>query len=384
MSVVVAAKGVCSRLVPVSRATPLPAQPHGRQRDRSPEGPATCGQGHCGSNRESARQMGGCSAHEGTTHLIWAIPVEASEPKGEGITIKRITRDKTIAPNVRYSTYLDENSPLRRPAIEVEQGESVVETINGPCPIIRTPDDVNPAEYQEREETGPIFVKGIEAGDVLAIRIEKITPVGHALGSYRDAGTNTFLRLQDGKVHLPGGLNVPQHMMIGDICVVPDYPIGGNPWDQGGNMDFRDICAGNTLYLRACLPGGLLILGDVHACQGDGELAGVGAECAGDVQVSITRDEIYLPERPLIRKPHSFVCIVSRQDYALARDMALQDAAKILARIKTISYEEAYLFCAMTGSLRNGAVWGMVRRGEAPLWDDRITQVVGLEVPLPD
>jgi amidase len=76
-------------------------------------------------------------------------------------------------------------------------------------------------------------------------------------------------------VHFPGGLSAPQHMMIGDIYVTPDGWPGGNPWDNGGNMDFKDIAAGNTLLLKAILEGGLLVLGDCHAAQGDGEILGL-------------------------------------------------------------------------------------------------------------
>jgi len=62
---------------------------------------------------------------------------------------------------------------------EVGLGESfIVETINFRTPVIRRPEDSNPKNYREREETGPIFVRGIETGDVLAIHIEDIQPEG--------------------------------------------------------------------------------------------------------------------------------------------------------------------------------------------------------------
>ena len=65
--------------------------------------------------------------------------------------------------------------PVREPVAEVEIGETfVVETINFRTPVIRTPDDANPETYREREETGPIFIKGIQPGDVLRIQIENI------------------------------------------------------------------------------------------------------------------------------------------------------------------------------------------------------------------
>jgi acetamidase/formamidase len=42
----------------------------------------------------------------------------------------------------------------------------------------------------------------------------------------------------------------------------------------GGNMDFKEIREGATVYLRVANPGALLYFGDAHAAQGDGELNG--------------------------------------------------------------------------------------------------------------
>jgi len=85
----------------------------------------------------------------------------------------RIPRDRTVPPERRYQA--------REPVAEVALGETfAVETMNFRTPIIRTPADANPETYREREETGPIFVRGIEPGDVLAVHIVDIQPVGHA------------------------------------------------------------------------------------------------------------------------------------------------------------------------------------------------------------
>ena len=287
--------------------------------------------------------------------------------------MKRITRDKTIPPHERYK--------VRQPVVEVELGEVfIVETINFRTPIIRTPEDANPQTYREREETGPIYVNGIEPGDVLRIQIESITPEGHASGGWwRDPKENAFLKLENGKVHFPGGLSVPQRMMIGDIYVTPDVWPGGNPWDNGGNMDFKDIAPGNSLLLKAILPGGLLVLGDCHAVQGDGEILGLAAECAAEVKLRITKDDAFLPERPTILKPGSFISLACRMGYAEARDLAVDDAKKILAHLTGCTQAEAYLFVTTVGDLRNGAVWGMGKNGPG---FEHLPIVIGVEVPV--
>jgi amidase len=271
---------------------------------------------------------------------------------------------------------------VSQPVGEVELGETfIVETINFRTPIIRTVEDANPATYREREETGPIYVKGINPGDVLRIQIENITPEGHASGGWwSDPQENSFLKLENDRVHFPGGLSVPQHMMIGDIYVTPDGWPGGNPWDNGGNMDFKDIASGNTLLLKAILPGGLLVLGDCHAAQGDGELLGLAAECAAEVTLTVTKETNIPVERPTSLKPASFVSLACRKDYAEARDLAVDDAKKLLAHLAGCTEEEAFLFVTTVGDLRNGAVWSMGKT--EPDWIKHLPVVVGVEVPM--
>ena len=290
--------------------------------------------------------------------------------------MKRITRDHTVSPQVRHK--------VRTPVAEVELGETfVVETINFRTPIIRSAEDANPKSYREREETGPIFVEGIQAGDVLAIKILDIRPEGHASGGSADAsGKGSFLEIRDDKVHFPGNLSHPLKMMIGDIRVQPAKEVA-NPWDYGGNMDFKDISVGNTLLLKAELPGGLLVLGDIHAAQGDGEMEGVAAECAGEVTLQITKETTWPVERPTVRKANSFVSIACRSGvdgYWLARDQAVEDATKILAKLKGCTEGEARLYVRTVGDLRNGAVWAMGR--SEPSWCIHLPLVVGVEVPV--
>ncbi|MHC5053222.1 MAG: hypothetical protein ACYTKD_00725 [Planctomycetota bacterium] len=60
--------------------------------------------------------------------------------------MERLTRDRTMPPGKRYR--------VLELAIEVAQGkEFVVETINYRTPVIRAPEDADPSEYREREET---------------------------------------------------------------------------------------------------------------------------------------------------------------------------------------------------------------------------------------
>ena len=52
-------------------------------------------------------------------------------------------------------------------------------------------------------------------------------------------------------------------------------------------MDYRGFVSGVTVYLPICVPGALIFVGDGHAVQGDGEIAGTGIEISFDVQFTV-------------------------------------------------------------------------------------------------
>lgn len=83
-------------------------------------------------------------------------------------------------------------------------------------------------------------------------------------------------------------------------------------------MDFKDVAAGNMLLLKAQVPGGLLVLGDLHAVQGDGEMLGLAAECAGEVRLKVTKDTTYKPVRG--HRILDIGCAAGRASIALARE----------------------------------------------------------------
>jgi acetamidase/formamidase len=56
---------------------------------------------------------------------------------------------------------------------------------------------------------------------------------------------------------------------------------------HGGNMDYRGFVGGVTVYFPVAVPGALLFVGDGHALQGDGEIAGTGIEISFEVQFTV-------------------------------------------------------------------------------------------------
>src|SRR5205085_53599 len=119
--------------------------------------------------------------------------------------------------------------------------------------------------------------------------------------------------------------------MLGCIGVAPEGRTAvrtGGLGAFGGNLDYNRLVEGTTLYLPVAHPGALLFLGDGHAAQGDGELAGNALETSLDVEFSVE----VLPGRSLVMPR------LESDEYRMAMgiggslQLALQEATTNMAR----------------------------------------------------
>ena len=79
------------------------------------------------------------------------------------------------------------------------------------------------------------------------------------------------------------GVRIPLRPHFGVIALAPREadPVDSIPPAYfGGNLDNWRLGKGSAVYLPVSVPGGLLSIGDPHAAQGDGELAGTAIECS--------------------------------------------------------------------------------------------------------
>jgi acetamidase/formamidase len=147
---------------------------------------------------------------------------------------------------------------------------------------------------------GPVFVRGAEPGDALAIDILKLRPArsGHTNAGDIPTPVNDFLALTgagrhrveweiepDTRVARALGFEVDVRPFLGVIGMPPAEPgihSTTPPRSTGGNIDCRELVAGSTLVIPVAVEGGLLSFGDGHAAQGDGEVSGTAIECAMD------------------------------------------------------------------------------------------------------
>jgi acetamidase/formamidase len=87
-----------------------------------------------------------------------------------------------------------------------------------------------------------------------------------------------------------GKLELPLAPMLGCFGVAPPRTQAistATSAEHGGNMDYRGFVKGVTAYFPVFVPGALFFLGDGHALQGDGEMAGTGIEISMDVTFGV-------------------------------------------------------------------------------------------------
>jgi acetamidase/formamidase len=196
------------------------------------------------------------------------------------------------------------------PVLRIADGDSVVaETIDAHGFDARE----GQVGHDPNPMTGPFFIEGAAPGDALAVTIDAIEmsrrqgwtrqglaqnvvdPVQVATLPLREKifwdidrnGQTASLRMAPLALR---SWSVPLEPMIGCLGVAPDdgqFISTATSGSFGGNMDYRGIRAGTTLYFPVSEPGALFFLGDVHAAQGDGEIAGTGIETSAEVHFTV-------------------------------------------------------------------------------------------------
>jgi acetamidase/formamidase len=161
--------------------------------------------------------------------------------------------------------------------------------------------------------TGPFYVEGAQPGDTLAIQLESMTTsrdwgwTSNVLApNVVDPETAAALPPSDiarwsvdaeqGLVFLEkptsglAKLKLEVRPFLGCFGVAP--PRGqaistATSGKYGGNMDYKGLVSGVTVYFPVFAEGALFHLGDGHAVQGDGEIVGTGVEISLDVRFTV-------------------------------------------------------------------------------------------------
>ncbi len=216
--------------------------------------------------------------------------------------------------------------------------------------------------------TGPIFVADAKPGDVLEVRIQSIRlAVPYAYNRFRPGFgflpddfpyTQSKIIPLDEKsmvAHFAPGIDIPLKPFFGSIGVAPPEVTGrissAPPWIHGGNMDNKELVAGTTLFLPVHAPGALLLVGDGHAGQGNGEVDITAMETSliGTFQL-VVRKDLHL-RWPRAETPTHYIAMGFHEDLNEATKMAVREMIDFLVSAKRLSRDDAYMLTSVAADL---------------------------------
>ncbi|MFX0091131.1 MAG: acetamidase/formamidase family protein [Candidatus Hodarchaeota archaeon] len=266
---------------------------------------------------------------------------------------------------------------------QVKLGESfIIETTNQEC---------NP--------NGPVEVRGVKAGETVAIHIEKIelvepfyAPNGGPF--FEGMGDSVPLEYKEGYFYWPQYFRLKANPSVGNVAILPKPteenleicrvqlfgPFKGKknpkgwrtvvraPRDKHCHQDCWAVTEGAIVHMKAQVDGLGVCFDDVHAYLGQGEVAFDGIGVYAKIQARVERSTDWYVDWPVIeteqeilvfssytstyvhRPKQSYVDIV-RTAYWSLRDVV---AAKIGGTI-----EEANSIVATAADIRNCALYGL-------------------------
>jgi acetamidase/formamidase len=243
------------------------------------------------------------------------------------------------------------------PALTVASGDTVV---------TRTLDAWGYDENDVRQASGPnpmngpVFVEGAESGDALKVEILDMKPTRDTGFTRSVLAANVIdpeavrdlprsektlwdidrqamtVKLKEPVAGIEN-LVLPLSPMIGCFGVAPSLGQAistATSGAYGGNMDYRVLGPGATIWFPVFAPGALFFLGDCHAVQGDGEIVGTGVETTFEVTVRLTVEK----GRPISWPRAETVDDIITIGNARPLDQALQHATTEMLNLLVIDY----------------------------------------------
>jgi acetamidase/formamidase len=221
---------------------------------------------------------------------------------------------------------------------------------------------------------GPFEVRGARAGQTLVVHIEEVTP--REWGVTWADGAPFHWRL-DGDAWRLSDHRVPSAPFLGVIGMPPPEPgehstIPPRRW--GGNIDCKELVAGTTLYLPIPVDGALVMAGDGHGAQGDGEVSGTAIECPLErAQLRFELSDLEL-QSPVARIPAdlgggAWLAFGFDEDLGAAADQALATMLDLIERERGMPRALALALSSVAVDLRVTQIVNQVKGVHAVLRD---------------
>lgn len=206
--------------------------------------------------------------------------------------------------------------------------------------------------------TGPVFIEGLEPGDMLEVQIQDILirsnygvnsvwPGGGAIPD--DIKTpETFVYRYDKKKQFASfkeGVEIPLKPFFGVMALSPPADLGRissiPPAFYGGNLDLKRLVKGTSLFLPVSVPGGLFTVGDCHTAQGNGEVSGVAIEASLTLVAKFVVHKNKKITEPRAETPTHFIAVGLDKDLREAMKKATLNACNFIKEELGYTFNEA-------------------------------------------
>ena len=221
--------------------------------------------------------------------------------------------------------------------------------------------------------TGPVHVEGAQPGDMLEVRVLDVeirVPYGvNATGPGSGFVPDLLTKAEQKIIHLDLKRNValfardvevPLAPFMGIVAVAPPPRLKRvstkPPGAFGGNIDFKHLIAGSTLYLPVFNDGALFYTGDGHACQGDGEVDGTAIEISltPTLQLIVHKGAGRAMNWPRAEDTANHYSMGMGPTLDEALKNAIREAVDFLKGRAGLSATEAYALCSLAVDFRIG------------------------------
>jgi acetamidase/formamidase len=307
----------------------------------------------------------------GTIALTAALAAQSRAPKTHRLEATPAT--------VAYGYYWAEAKPVLR----IASGDIIdVDTLltNSPTGLERA--GVAPAKIQDSLKaivaevtgdrrgpgghilTGPVYVEGADAGDVLEVKVLSIDlPLDYGyngcagfLPENCDRAVASRIIPIDKKTmtaeYMPG-IVIPLRPFFGSMGVAPSPDLGrvssNPPSRHAGNLDNRELVAGSTLFIPVFVAGALFEVGDGHAAQGDGEVDQTAIETSlrGRLQLTVRKDMKLT--WPRAETSTDYISMAADPDLTVATKTAIQEMIDFLVATRKLTKHQAYQVVSIAG-----------------------------------
>lgn len=231
---------------------------------------------------------------------------------------------------------------------------------------------------------GPIAIRGAKPGMTLAVRVDdiRVGTWGWTTAGGSDWAVNRLLGLDDPPMAVLAweldpdaligrnslGHEVKLRPFMGQMGMPPNEPglhSTRPPRFCGGNLDCKELVVGSTLYLPIPVEGGLFSVGDGHALQADGEVAGVAIECPMErVELTFFLEPDLQLAMPRAHTPAGWVTMGLHEDLHEAMMLALDGMLDLMEELYGLKRKEALALASVVVDFRitqvvNGGVHGV-------------------------